>query len=322
MKILILENDARMPDWPIARFVRKAKKEGHELKYIFNVYNNAKAVIENINWCDALAFGTTWVYPHSILHLTTAIAQHRKEDLPVYIDHDQVEARLEELIRMSCWKFRPDDSKEGGYFELDEALVDEFAYSLRKLKISKITSDGMNTIPVTVLDQRIQRESARRMMIDVYMQSRHQENARTGRFVKIKTVLANGPEFAVLQKDSIVPEIDMALMDPNPNRGVWVMGRTEPVKLLNEDQYDEFELIARCLEDLAEEFVRKCSVEMSKKNFSIVIAMLKDDELNIHDKAKLICDSLGAERRFNKSYMMRRMRETNEQFKFEEKEPA
>jgi hypothetical protein len=207
---------------------------------------------------------------------------------------------------------------ESETFYTDQDLVDEFAYNLRNLKLFKLSWRTEHE-PITVLEPMIQRYEIKVRIIEKYMESRNTDQARTGRMIRIKNTLSfGGPQWSNLKTGMVLPEIDMSLMDPDPNRGVWVMGKGEPVKILNEHPYDEFEIVIRSLHDLAEEFLKKCLIAITEKNFSIVMALLKDDELDIHDKAKFICDSLDVERRFNKSYMMDRMRKLNKEFKFEE----
>ena len=68
-------------------------------------------------------------------------------------------------------------------------------------------------------------------------------NRKTGYKVMIKDVVASGDQFKTLVKGDILDVLDMSKQDPRVNRGVWVWGNGEPVKLLNEDNYNEYELV-------------------------------------------------------------------------------
>jgi hypothetical protein len=319
MNILILEDDAKLQeDFDVARYGKKMKAEGHEVKYVFNAYDSSKEIVKLINWADVLAFHTTFTYLRQIYVLAQAIAQYRKEPLTVLIDSYDHDRHIQEMVQLDGYKFE----SRSETFYLDQELVDEFAYKLRNLKLFKL-SWRIEHEPITVLEPMIQRHQLKLDIINKYMESRRTEQAKTGRMIRIKNTNSfGGQQWSVLKTGMVLPEIDMSMMDPDPNRGAWVMGKDEPVKILNEHPYDEFEFVVRTLHDLTEEFIKKCSVPVNEKNFAIVIGLLKDDELDIHDRAKLICDSLNVERRFNKSYMMDRMRKLNAQFKFEEKVKA
>jgi hypothetical protein len=42
----------------------------------------------------------------------------------------------------------------------------------------------------------------------------------------------------------IVDELDASEIDPNPKRGIWVWGITEPVKLLQEINANEYRFVS------------------------------------------------------------------------------
>jgi hypothetical protein len=65
----------------------------------------------------------------------------------------------------------------------------------------------------------------------------------TGRKIKIGKVVAFNPAFNTLKEGDIVDELDPILVaDPTDRpRGVWVWGDGQPVKLLSEGEFDEFE---------------------------------------------------------------------------------
>lgn len=73
------------------------------------------------------------------------------------------------------------------------------------------------------------------------MKFKNKSFKKTGYKIKIKNIIAQGAQWSTLKEGDIVDELECSEIDPNPSRGVWVMGKDEPVKLLNDSGYDEFE---------------------------------------------------------------------------------
>lgn len=307
MKILILENDDRLHDsGGIDRWSKKQIAAGHEVKFVFKAYSKEaqQKIFKLINWPDVLAFDTTFIYIYPIMALAKGISRARTTELKVLIKNDGIDAALERMMKLSSDRY----NNEEECWEEDPVEQDKFAYSLRNLKIFQLDWQDNKHVPITFLDEHIARETKRISELHEYMRSRHTESARTGRHIKIRTFSYNpGPEWSKLKTGMIVPEIDMRHIDTRPDRGVWVMGFTEPVKLLNEAPYDEYEIVVRNEYDLAEELIKKCNAPLSPLNVMAVIGILKETELTAHWKATEIIDMLGAERRHNRCIMTERI---------------
>lgn len=321
MKILILEDDQKMPDGHyIGYWIKQLKAEGgHEFKYIFNAYNSGREIAKLLPWADTLAFSSTFYYLHKIYGLTQLIAKVVKKPLTVIIDNDKATKYIGELLDIAGKKLVIDEEQEyeengnneALYMEVqDQTLRDKFAYSLRYLKMFQLDIYGTSPlVPITILDESITRVQLQMDILAAYMASRHDEKAKTGRKVKILNVQAVGSLFVNLKSNMIVDEIDMSEVDERPERGVWVMGKGEPVKLLNDHPYNEFELVVENENDndLAEELCKKCSVELTRKNIMGVTGILRLIELNTMDKANLICEILRISKRGNRTVIFHRL---------------
>lgn len=105
-------------------------------------------------------------------------------------------------------------------------------------------------------------------------------NRPTGQMVLVKTVMATGKQWANLQTGQILPALDMSQQDPRHNRGIWVMGVTEPVKLLNDSGYDEYEVIISedtPLSNIAVEVLKMVDwFEVKEKDIYAVIGFIED----------------------------------------------
>jgi hypothetical protein len=122
-----------------------------------------------------------------------------------------------------------------GTFQYDDELDGKFKEI--NLKAIKADWDRKEKKRLNELRSKI-KDKARQTQINI-------KNARpTGRKVRILDIYAHGQEWSVLKRDMVVDELDCIFMDTDPSTGVWVMGRTEPVKLLNNDsQGTEWEYV-------------------------------------------------------------------------------
>lgn len=128
----------------------------------------------------------------------------------------------------------------------------------------------------------------------------------TGRKVIIKNIKACGNQWSNIKEGSVVDELNCIHFDDNPNRGVWVMGLSEPVKLLNDSGYNEWEyenpdalaLVQECL-----------SIMLSKCNMDLLIPFIiylneklsPDDERDsVHGYVNYLLETTNTEKRVNR----------------------
>lgn len=247
-KILHLEDDQK-PDTDLA-LGRWIKNQNAEVKFIGNAYNSGEEIAKVINWCDCLAFSSTFHYLSKIQNLLTkVIIPLRKEPLKIVIEGYEVAESINELVEDLAkeWVTQGYDEEDGitfGQYELNEQKADSFCYSIRHFELFEVTFDS-KLKRINILHDRITRETERLLFEKEYKASAI--NRLTGRKIKICDLSSvHGPEWSKLESGSIVDEVDMSKLDPQPGYGIWVMGLTEPVKLLNRYdyyQYNEYEIL-------------------------------------------------------------------------------
>lgn len=128
----------------------------------------------------------------------------------------------------------------------------------------------------------------------------------TGRKVIIKNIKACGNEWSNLKEGSVVDELNCIHFDDNPNRGVWVMGLSEPVKLITESGYDEWEYENPDALGLAQEIL-SLMMYRSETDHLIELTIFLNDQLGtdadryiINEYVNELCEVTGTERRGNR----------------------
>lgn len=142
---------------------------------------------------------------------------------------------------------------------------------------------------------------------------------KTGNKVLIKNIEAVGKQWSNLKEGDIVDELDCSSIDSNPARGIWVMGLDEPVKLLNSDGYDEWEYYNPTYLALTKEFFSRGNranadiVPKYQQLFILISEWIRkfnsDSDSELWDWCDVICNSVGVERRGNRRYFERRLKE-------------
>lgn len=131
-------------------------------------------------------------------------------------------------------------------------------------------------------------------------------NRTTGRKIKIICCISNAPAAKNLPIGDVVNELKMTeLEDENPNRGVWVWGNGEPIKLVNDLGPTEYEVIP---EDTAEGILDAIFVTLDVRPNSItkletkdILDVINDLDVNENEIANIICETTGIQKRGNRS---------------------
>jgi hypothetical protein len=335
MKILILENDGELdPLYPFAEYVDQLKQDGHQLKFIYNAYSSGDQIIAQINWPDALVFTTTFVYIHPIYELATAIAKYRKEPLEMRIMADDIDDAIKWMVdKYASYPVYDGPDSRGPQYEytwyLDQDKAEQFGYMFKHIDIQRLSFDRKPEItPIRTL---FGLASAWQLKIDAdkdFLASRRLDNpqALTGRMIRIRPgILASAPgkEWSKLKPGTIVPELSMLgasdrVQGKQHDRGAWVMGLTEPVKILNDDpgsgrKFDEFEYVIETVDDLAHEIMKMCN-RTATKDYLFIQGALKNTEMSAHWKATEILDAFEMPRRQNRQVMEKRIQEMENKF--------
>lgn len=149
--------------------------------------------------------------------------------------------------------------------------------------------------------------------IDAYLKQKADEkqyrdeaiNRPTGR--KILLVACNAgynTAFSTLVMGTVVDELDMSGQDPRPERGVWVWGNGEPVKLVNDCGLKEYELHGKIsIDDVLEEISKATDMDLSSFNNLTtqgLRAVITDDENSSMELANYICEQTNIPKRGNR----------------------
>lgn len=247
MKILHLENDHKASE--SGALINWLKDQNAEVKFIGRAYNSGEEIAKNINWCDILAFSSTFHYMPEIQSLLTKVLLPiRKKPMTIVINGYQAPKRIADLVDDLAmeWVSKFDKGGENiGYYELNESKADEIAHSMRHFELIEVIDYFGNTSPITTLNDRIDRH-AKKMAFELEYK-KTAINRPTGRTVKIGNLFSVvGKEWETLKEGDIVAELDMSKIDPSPGWGIWVMGATEPVKLIGRRDargYAEYEMV-------------------------------------------------------------------------------
>lgn len=219
-KILVLENDHSIHD-DIQTMLDKLllSHPEYQIEYLFGAkHRMKKEIAEKISWCTMIFADTTlteWGQNSQIIELLSYIKEPKK----VCLVHYELKKALDQFMQpKDYWSI-----KQHKIFEVERGPWNDF--KLYDINIDVETSE---------YQQFLNNERSIRDGI---------KNKLTGRKVEILDIVAYNPEFNNLKKGMIVDVIDASEIDPNPKRGIWVWGITEPVKLLNEQNAMEFKLI-------------------------------------------------------------------------------
>ena len=128
----------------------------------------------------------------------------------------------------------------------------------------------------------------------------------TGRKIKVIGCNANGPGFKNLPIGEIVDELDMSAIDLNKSRGVWIMGNGEPIKLINDCGFEEFEIVAEdpTSEELVDNIFSTFSINSEKftvEEYREIISLVDTrDNANKMSIANTICEIADLPKRGNR----------------------
>jgi hypothetical protein len=304
-KVLILENEWwNENDSSGFHYFYKSVKEdgGVEFKIIDNAAGKDRnEIVQALLWADVLMFESTFLYESDVkglgdLLMKIPVSKHvigypvSNKSLQQHIEQIW---EVEELAKMSHHKV----------FELVEthpSLMDE------EPPLLEIDMVQYKTIWDKQEKERIEKNHS---------------IPKTGRKVRIGKLQAFGEQWSLLKEGDVVDELDCTSIDPNNKRGVWVMGKDEPVKLLNDDNYEEFQFETITAEALTIEFFSRGRSKDRKdlmETVEIWIARVsaKCDGSELWDWCDSLCNLIGVERRGNRSYFEKRLKEYQSKYQY------
>lgn len=133
------------------------------------------------------------------------------------------------------------------------------------------------------------------------------KNRLTGNRIKILTCNATGKGFDQLIINNIYDEVDMSEFDPNINRGVWIVSDNIPIKVVNDLNNNEYEIVSKLsTHDLIVEIFKSVYLklkDLDRKTYIYLTAIIKMDEKELSNlmKANILCEDLGIEKRRNRA---------------------
>lgn len=277
-KILVLENESFIKEKSsFNNWIEKMMDQGHEVKILLRLKHVERMeLIKSVEWCDTIAVETTFIDMDQVNEMAVLLSNFPKP-IDILIHNYQVEQKLNELD-------------------------DKTLYSVKQHRFYSLEIYGDGNSHERVSFEKRNNEYAKKDQKEKdFILSR--KDAKTGRKVKIKKLMGFNDAFKGLKSGMVVDEIDNSKNDPNPSRGIWVWGNGEPVKLLNEGQYKEFEFVdAISNDELVIEIIKSVGAKPTKRNaMAIKGALLDEDYETSTSKANLICEMLNIPKRHNRS---------------------
>jgi hypothetical protein len=298
-KALFIENEffEAMKDTEIGRIHRELQKSGVECKVIDQASKHKKEVYEGALWADSIFFASTFLYS------------------------DGVKGVGDLLIKV------PQSKNIYGYCMSGNSLVYEVENLWNLKELSAMSHHRLFEIKHSFFEDDLGDDYpwAKEIDLNVYVEQlkaeeeerikKNQGFRKTGRRVRIGKIQAQGSQWSKLEEGMVVDELDCFEIDPNPKRGIWVMGLDEPVKLLNSDGYEEWRYEDLKAHSLAIEFFARGNALDKTHLISIVGDWINEGNIAGLDGGELwewcdqLCETIGVERRGNRSYFERRLQE-------------
>lgn len=129
----------------------------------------------------------------------------------------------------------------------------------------------------------------------------------TGRKIKILACNGCGNAFNGLPIGGIVPELDMSEQDTNSNRGVWIWGNGEPIKLVNDCGLKEYEvagdLSTTDIFTMIEKSTPANISELTPLQIIGLASIIEDEGISAEERANFICEELNIPKRGNRAFI-------------------
>jgi hypothetical protein len=290
-KALVLENGhfSEMDGHTIDGFVRSLEKEGTKVTIINHAHQNKEQILAELPDTDAIVFASTFLYPDQIKGIGDMLKVYPKE-FSVYgyvIAGGSLQSELERIWSVG-------EMKDLARHRIYEIEGDRIEIELVEIDMNHYVKEW----------ERLEKERV----------ERNAGFPRTGRRVRVLDVKAQGPEFKVLKEGMVLDELDCNSIDPNPSRGIWVMGATEPVKLLNDDRMEEWQYEDLKASTLTREFFSMGRMLDKPDLLEVVEEWMKKSlpsysDSEVWDWCDNLCKTLNVERRYYRHYFEGRLRE-------------
>lgn len=303
-RLLVIEVDCVINDENHRMVHSLIKNYNGQVVEITNAANRIDEIKKELPLCTDFAFQTFFIQQsYYMVEPLLKFLMKIKKPLNIYIGYDEnLEDKLVSIIR-DC--FEP--KKEEYHFVDDRVnVVDQVFYFIKHHNIFRMKYNYVekkNDV-IKVDFSSYFNEYENRMKKEIEYQS-SRKNALTGQKVKIKNTKTMPPSLSSnLKEGDIVDVIDCQKIDPRPNRGLWIWGNDKPLKVLNENPYNEYELIIDKNTNVLDRIIREtdlCYKQDLQQHHLYFMNGILDSDLTNNEKAQKICNHLQIEYRGNRS---------------------
>jgi hypothetical protein len=289
MKLVVLENDGVLPN-EVKRIINKLNADVRVYTNFSNL-NDKKEFFNSLIWCD------------TILTQTTLINKWQVDEMV------KLMSNLPSKQILFNWENTPNDLFNYLENETDITLIDHHNIGYYNYDDDKIINSDKFKINADIIRLELAiKAEAKRVKAEAEKNYRDEAiNRKTGQKIKVKRCLGCGSAFKTIIPNEIMDVLDMSEQDNQPNRGLWVWGNGEPVKLLNDVGYDEYEIVNPNINDLSIDILKRYDMDFNNKTeIFTIIGLVEDAKSNknptmaLHDNITDWLDSKGIERRVNR----------------------
>lgn len=267
-----------------------------EVKLITNASQHISEITEALQDCTDFAFQSVFTGPSEyMVEPLIEILSKIKHSINIHISGYNTE---QNIIRILNYSDSNAISQEYHFPSDKVSYTDQMLHSIKHHNLLVMNKFDDETIDFSKHVDRYQK----RIDIEIAYYNTLKDS-KTGVKVRIKDMSTAGIAWGNLHTGDVVDVLDCKLVDPNPDRGVWVWGVDKPVKILNDTQYNEFEFISNDDISLEDRIIKESSlayIKLTNKDYQFIRGVISDDSLSTRDKAQEICDELEIERRGNR----------------------
>lgn len=304
-KALFIENEffSSMEHTEIDRVYKKLVEAGVECRIIDQASKHKAEVYEGALWADSIFFASTFVYADEVKGVGDLLMKVKEP----------------KQIHGYCM------SSQGLVYEIEDIwslkelaqMAHHSLYEIQHGYVKELESEYPWRKPIDLVcyAEAWKKEEDERI-------AKNNGFPKTGRQVKILNIQAQGKQWSLLKEGMIVSELDCSEIDENPKRGIWVMGLDEPVKLLNSDGYNEWQYADLHAESLSREFFARGNALDRHESIDILATWINGSGISHMEPGKLwewcdtICETVGVERRGNRSYFEKRLIEYGKKYTY------
>lgn len=271
MKIVVIENDFKIPE-SVEDIIRDFTDSADDVKLYtnFDYLNeaNMKNFFHDLNWCDMIAVETTLIHKHQVNDMVALMSKIREPKQILFTWKTTVEDLFEYLKDEN--EITTIDHHNIGYYGLSD--------NSDKLEWCIINTEVFRENAKLVRVKIAQEAEIKRLKDEADKKYRDEAiNRPTGQKIRINRVLATSKPFRTLVPNTVVDVLDMSAQDPNPKRGIWVWGDGEPVKLVNDERYNEYTLLSNDVSEVACEVLKMAGIDKpTNTDVFSVIGFIKD----------------------------------------------